>query len=56
MNNTLKLTLASVLCLLVLCLAPASAQTSDNPISAGQKGLYAMVKNNLIRGAEKMPE
>jgi uncharacterized damage-inducible protein DinB len=56
MNNTLKLTLASVLCLLVLSLAPASAQTSDNPISAGQKGLYAMVKNNLIRGAEKMPE
>ncbi|MGD0001895.1 MAG: DinB family protein [Bryobacteraceae bacterium] len=56
MNNTLKLTLASVLCLLVLCLAPASAQTPDNPISAGQKGLYAMVKNNLVRGAEKMPE
>ena len=56
MNNTLKLTLASVLCLLVLSLAPASAQTSDNPISAGQKGLYAMVKNNLVRGAEKMPE
>ena len=56
MNNTLKLTLAAVLCLLVLSLAPASAQTSDNPISAGQKGLYAMVKNNLVRGAEKMPE
>ncbi|MGO9241997.1 MAG: DinB family protein [Bryobacteraceae bacterium] len=57
MINTLKLTtLASVLCLLALSLAPAIAQTPANPISAGQKGLYAMVKNNLIRGAEKMPE
>ena len=57
MKITLKLTtVASVGCLLVLSLAPASAQTPDNPISAGQKGLYAMVKNNLIRGAEKMPE
>jgi len=57
MNNPLKLTtLASVICLLVLSLAAASAQTPANPISAGQKGLYAMVKNNLIRGAEKMPE
>lgn len=57
MNNPLKLTtVASVVCLLVLSLSAASAQTPDNPISAGQKGLYAMVKNNLVRGAEKMPE
>jgi uncharacterized damage-inducible protein DinB len=57
MNKTLKLTtFAQVLCLLVLSLASAIAQTPDNPISAGQKSLYASVNNNLIRGAEKMPE
>ena len=32
----------------------ASGQSSD--FSAGTKFLYGMVKNNLVKGAEKMPE
>ena len=35
--------------------APAAAAT-QNPISAGQKFLYSIVKNSVIRSAEKMPE
>lgn len=33
-----------------------SAQSADNPLSAGTKGLYTMAKTNLVRAAEKMPE
>src|SRR4051812_6925369 len=33
---------------------PLTAQS--NPLSTGTKGLYTMVKNNLIKSAEKMPE
>jgi len=33
---------------------PLAAQS--NPLSAGQKGLYTMVKNNLVKAAQKMPE
>ncbi len=29
---------------------------AQNPVSGGQKFLYNMVKNNIIRAAEKMPE
>lgn len=43
-------------CLSILSLAPAFAQAPANPLSAGQKGFYASVKNNVIRAAEKMPE
>ena len=32
------------------------AALAENPISDGQKMLYNMAKNNIIRAAEKMPE
>ena len=44
---------------LALCASALSAQTpaaAQNPISGGQKFLNNMVKNNIIRSAEKMPE
>jgi uncharacterized damage-inducible protein DinB len=35
----------------------AYAQTPDaNPLSAGLKGSYTTIKNNIIKAAEKMPE
>ena len=34
----------------------AYAQSSANPLSAGEKGLYGYVKGNLAAAAEKMPE
>ena len=42
--------------LAVLTMATAAAQAPADPLSAGQKTMYAGVKNNLIRAAEKMPE
>ena len=33
---------------------PLAAQS--NPLSAGNKGFYTVVKNNVIKAAEKMPE
>jgi uncharacterized damage-inducible protein DinB len=33
---------------------PLAAQS--NPLSAGNKGLYTLVKNNVMKAAEKMPE
>ena len=49
---------AFIVAALALCVATVSAQTpaAQNPISAGQKFLHTMVKNNIIRAAEKMPE
>jgi len=44
----------SVVCA-VLLVAVAPAYGAD-PLSAGQKGLYEGVTNNIIRAAEKMPE
>jgi uncharacterized damage-inducible protein DinB len=43
---------------LALCVVTVRAQTpaAQNPVSAGQKFLYTMAKNNIIRSAEKMPE
>ena len=43
---------------LVLSVGAISAQVpaAQNPIAAGQKMLHSMVKNNVIRSAEKMPE
>jgi len=32
------------------------AQTVSDPLSAGNKGIYNTVKNNLVKAAEKMPE
>ncbi len=43
----------------VLCVCAMSAQgpaAAQNPIAAGQKMLHSMVKNNIVRSAEKMPE
>ena len=34
----------------------AQAPATKDPISAGEKYLYGMVKNNILRSAEKMPE
>ena len=42
--------------LLAAALLAASAQAADNPLSASTRSLYNIVKNNLVRGAEKMPE
>lgn len=32
------------------------AQTVSDPLSAGNKGIYNIVKTNLVKAAEKMPE
>lgn len=37
-------------------LMPGFAQSTSDPLSAGQKFLYTNIKNNLLRAAEKMPE
>jgi len=34
----------------------SGAALAENPISDGQKMLYNMAKNNIVRAAEKMPE
>ncbi|RPJ87212.1 MAG: hypothetical protein EHM18_02290 [Acidobacteria bacterium] len=49
---------ALMIAALTLCIVTVSAQTpaAQNLISAGQKFLHTMVKNNIIRAAEKMPE
>ena len=50
---------ALMIVVLILCAYTMSAQTPaalQNPISAGQKFLHAMVKDNIVRSAEKMPE
>jgi uncharacterized damage-inducible protein DinB len=39
-----------------LTLASAGAFAQENPLSNGTKTLYGMVKGNLIKAAEKMPE
>jgi uncharacterized damage-inducible protein DinB len=43
---------------LVLCAGATSAQgpAAQNPIAAGQKMLHSMIRTNIIRSAEKMPE
>jgi uncharacterized damage-inducible protein DinB len=48
----------STVAVLVLCVHVTGAQgpAAQNPIAAGQKMLYSMIKNNIIRSAEKMPE
>ncbi len=46
-------------CLAAFALSPAFAQTAAttaNPLTAGERNLYEMVRNNLLRAAEKMPE
>src|SRR5437588_7034474 len=46
--------LSGIVCAVLLA-AMAPAYGAD-PLSAGQKGLYEGVTNNIIRAAEKMPE
>jgi uncharacterized damage-inducible protein DinB len=41
---------------LCACAVGAQMPAGQNPISAGQKMLFSMVKTNIIRSAEKMPE
>ena len=36
--------------------AGVSAQSSANPLSSGAKGLYTMVKSDVLKAAEEMPE
>lgn len=48
MKRTLILTL--------LALGACMTTLAQNPISGGQKFLFGMIKNNIIRAAEKMPE
>ncbi len=48
---------ALMMVLLVLCGGAVSAQApAQGPIAAGQKFLHSMIKDNIIRSAEKMPE
>jgi uncharacterized damage-inducible protein DinB len=48
----------STIAVFALCACAIGAQgpAAQNPIAAGQKMLYSMIKNNIIRSAEKMPE
>jgi uncharacterized damage-inducible protein DinB len=41
---------------LCVCALGAQAPAGQNPIAAGQKMLFSMIKNNIVRSAEKMPE
>lgn len=41
---------------LLLVVLPGKAQQGANPLVEGQQFLHDLVKNNLIRAAEKMPE
>ena len=54
MKKTMKLCLS--LAAVAAMSMPAFAQEPANPLSAGQKALYSMVNDALVRGAEKMPE
>lgn len=45
-----------LLSLVLFAVAPASAQAPADPLSRDAKAMYTMVKNNLLRSAEKMPE
>jgi len=40
----------------VMVLGGCMATFAQNPIAGGQKFLYTMTKNNIIKSAEKMPE
>jgi uncharacterized damage-inducible protein DinB len=48
MNRYFTLMAAAFVC--------TSAFAQDNPLSSGAKTLYGMVKGNLVKAAEKMPE
>ena len=46
----------SLLLSLALTSVLLHAQSASDPLSAGNKGLYTTIKNNLVKSAEKMPE
>ena len=48
----------STMAVLALCVCAIGAQgpAAQNPVAAGQKMLYSMIKDNIVRSAEKMPE
>ncbi len=48
--------LTAAVFLLCVCAVGAQAPAGQNPIAAGQKMLFSMVKTNIVRSAEKMPE
>jgi uncharacterized damage-inducible protein DinB len=54
-NQALKLYLGSF-CLASVLLTPAFSQAPAQPLVKGQRDLHAMVQNNLVRAAAKMPE
>jgi uncharacterized damage-inducible protein DinB len=40
----------------ILVSAQTASQPVSDPLSAGNKGIYDLIKNNVIKAAEKMPE
>jgi uncharacterized damage-inducible protein DinB len=40
----------------IFCGLSLEAQSSDNPLSAANKAFYMMIKGNIAKAAEKMPE
>jgi hypothetical protein len=50
--------IVSTLAVLVVCVHAISAQgpAAQNPVAAGQKMLSSMIKDNIVRSAEKMSE
>lgn len=46
----------SVLAASLFLLGACAAVSAQNPMTEGQKFLHDMVKNNILRSAEKMPE
>lgn len=46
----------SVLAAFLFLLGGCAAASAQNPMTEGQRFLHEMVKNNILRSAEKMPE
>ena len=44
---------SALLLAIPLAAALLQAQSASDPLSAGNKGLYNMIKNNLVKAAEK---
>jgi uncharacterized damage-inducible protein DinB len=53
MKHAVAMMAAVVMC---VCAIGAQGPAAQNPIAAGQKMLHTMIKNNVIRSAEKMAE
>src|SRR5713101_9572591 len=48
--------LLSIPLTVILANAQTASEPVSDPLSAGNKGIYNIIKNNLVRAAEKMPE